>query len=106
MAAKRGKSGPAAIGWSGGPLTSPTLIVDPKNENNVYKPTSPWIMSEDGGKASAESERPHGDFHDVWVNPDNTDQVIAGDDGGVWYPTMAAIPGEGPTTSRSRSSIT
>jgi len=23
--------------------------------------------------------------HDVWVNPDNTDHVIVGDDGGVWY---------------------
>src|SRR5260370_5468446 len=62
------------------------LIVDPKNENKVYKPDLTLIMSEDGGKSfSGIGNGAHGDFHDVWVNPDNTDHVIAGDDGGVWY---------------------
>ncbi len=62
------------------------LIVDPKNENKIYKPDLVLIMSEDGGKSfSVISQSAHGDFHDVWVNPDNTDHLIAGDDGGLWY---------------------
>src|SRR5467141_3386003 len=68
------------------PFYFANLIVDPKNENKVYKPDLTLIMSEDGGKSfSGIGNGAHGDFHDVWVNPDNTDQVIAGDDGGVWY---------------------
>jgi photosystem II stability/assembly factor-like uncharacterized protein len=62
------------------------LIVDPKNENKVYKPDLTLIVSEDGGKSfSGIGNGAHGDFHDVWVNPENTDHLIEGDDGGVWY---------------------
>jgi photosystem II stability/assembly factor-like uncharacterized protein len=62
------------------------LIVDPKNENKLYKPDLGLIMSDDGGKSfSGVSNGAHGDFHDVWVDPENTDHLIAGDDGGVWY---------------------
>lgn len=62
------------------------LIVDPKNENRVYKPNLSLIVSNDGGKSFSNiSGRAHGDFHDVWINPDNTDHLIAGDDGGLWY---------------------
>ena len=68
------------------PFYFANLIVDPKNENKVYKPDLTLIMSEDGGKSfSAIGNGAHGDFHDVWVNPDNTNHVIAGDDGGIWY---------------------
>ena len=62
------------------------LIVDPKDENKVYKPGGGLIVSNDGGKSfSGISGGAHGDFHDVWVDPDNTDHLIIGDDGGVWY---------------------
>jgi photosystem II stability/assembly factor-like uncharacterized protein len=68
------------------PFYFANLIVDPKNENKVYKPDLTLIMSEDGGKSfSGIGGGAHGDFHDVWVDPDNTDRLIAGDDGGVWY---------------------
>jgi photosystem II stability/assembly factor-like uncharacterized protein len=68
------------------PFYFANLIVDPKNPNKVYKPDFGLIMSEDGGKSfSLISNDAHGDFHDVWINPDNTDHLIAGDDGGVWY---------------------
>jgi photosystem II stability/assembly factor-like uncharacterized protein len=62
------------------------LIVDPKDENKVYKPDGGLIVSNDGGKSfSGISGGAHGDFHDVWVDPDRTDHLITGDDGGVWY---------------------
>ena len=68
------------------PFYFANLIVDPKNENKLYKPDLILILSEDGGKSfSPIANGAHGDFHDVWVNPDNTDHLIAGDDGGIWY---------------------
>jgi photosystem II stability/assembly factor-like uncharacterized protein len=68
------------------PFYFANLIVDPQNENKIYKPDLTLIMSEDGGKSfSGVGNAAHGDFHTVWVNPDNTDHLIAGDDGGVWY---------------------
>jgi photosystem II stability/assembly factor-like uncharacterized protein len=68
------------------PFYFANLIVDPKNENKVYKPDLVLILSEDGGKSfSSIGGSAHGDFHDVWVNPDNTNHLIACDDGGIWY---------------------
>jgi photosystem II stability/assembly factor-like uncharacterized protein len=68
------------------PFYFANLIVDPKNEKKVYKTDGPLIMSTDGGKSfSGISGGAHGDFHDVWINPNNTDNVITGDDGGMWY---------------------
>jgi photosystem II stability/assembly factor-like uncharacterized protein len=68
------------------PFYFANLIVDPKNENKVYKPDLSLILSEDGGRSfSSIGNSAHGDFHDVWVNPENTQHLIAGDDGGIWY---------------------
>src|SRR5215467_3066085 len=68
------------------PFYFANLIVDPKDENKLYKPDLTLIMSEDGGKSfSGVGNGAHGDFHTVWVNPDNTDHLIAGDDGGLWH---------------------
>ncbi len=68
------------------PFYFANLIVDPKDENKVYKPGGSLIVSGDGGKSFATiAGGAHGDFHDVWVDPDNTSELIACDDGGVWY---------------------
>ncbi len=68
------------------PFYFASLIVDPKDENKLYKPDLTLIASTDGGKSfSTVGGGAHGDFHDVWIDPDNTDHLIAGDDGGVWY---------------------
>ncbi len=68
------------------PFYFANLIVDPKNENRIYKPDGPLIMSNDGGRSFSNiSGGTHGDHHDVWINPNNTDHVITGDDGGLWY---------------------
>jgi photosystem II stability/assembly factor-like uncharacterized protein len=68
------------------PFYFANLIVDPKDENKLYKPDLGLIVSNDGGKSfSGISGGAHGDFHDVWVDPDDTNHLIAGDDGGVWY---------------------
>jgi photosystem II stability/assembly factor-like uncharacterized protein len=68
------------------PFYFANLIVDPKNENKIYKPDGPLVASSDGGKSFSNiSGATHGDHHDFWINPNNTDHVITGDDGGVWY---------------------
>ncbi|HYS52384.1 MAG TPA: sialidase [Thermoanaerobaculia bacterium] len=68
------------------PFYFANLIVDPKNENKIYKPDGPLIASNDGGKSfSVITGGAHGDFHDVWIDPSNTEHIITGDDGGVWY---------------------
>jgi photosystem II stability/assembly factor-like uncharacterized protein len=68
------------------PFYFSNLIVDPKDENKIYKPDLSLIVSNDGGKSFSNiSGGAHGDFHDVWVNPHNTDHIITGDDGGLWY---------------------
>ena len=61
------------------------LIVDPKDQNKIFKPDGPLLLSTDGGKSfSVVSNSGHGDFHDVWINPKNPNIVITGDDGGLW----------------------
>src|SRR6266436_5610402 len=68
------------------PFYFANLLIDPKNENKLYEPDLVLIMSEDGGKSfSSIIGGAHGDFHDVWINPENTNHLIAGDDGGIWY---------------------
>ncbi len=68
------------------PFYFANLIVDPKDANKIYKPDGPLIVSTDGGKSfSGISGGAHGDFHDIWINPNNPDHLITGDDGGVWY---------------------
>jgi photosystem II stability/assembly factor-like uncharacterized protein len=68
------------------PFYFANLIVDPKDENKIYKPDLSLIVSTNGGKTFSNiSGGAHGDFHDVWIDPNNTDHIITGDDGGMWY---------------------
>jgi len=68
------------------PFYFANLIVDPKDENKLYKPDLTLVVSNDGGKSfSGAGGGAHGDFHDVWIDPRNSDHLIAGDDGGLWY---------------------
>lgn len=68
------------------PFYFANLIVDPNDEKKIYKPDGSLIASNDGGESFSNiSGGAHGDFHDVWIDPNNTDHLIAGDDGGVWY---------------------
>jgi photosystem II stability/assembly factor-like uncharacterized protein len=68
------------------PFYFANLLVDPKDENKIYKPDGGLIASNDGGESFSDiSGGAHGDFHDVWIDPNNTDHLITGDDGGLWY---------------------
>ncbi|MGH9931935.1 MAG: VPS10 domain-containing protein [Pyrinomonadaceae bacterium] len=58
------------------------LFIDPKNENTVYVMSAPALRSEDGGKTWETLSGTHGDFHDLWINPDNPNNFIISNDGG------------------------
>jgi len=67
------------------PFYFANLVVDPKDENKVYKAGGSLILSNDGGKSfSSVGGGAHGDFHDIWIDPQHTDEIITCDDGGVW----------------------
>ncbi|MGH8125588.1 MAG: WD40/YVTN/BNR-like repeat-containing protein [Rhodanobacteraceae bacterium] len=60
------------------------IVADPKNVDTVYAPEVAGIFkSTDGGRTFKRLEPPHGDVHTVWVNPDNPEIMISGNDGGA-----------------------
>ena len=66
------------------PFYFANLIVDPKNPDKIFKPDGPLLLSVNGGRSFSGVANAHGDFHDVWINPDDTNIVYVGDDGGLW----------------------
>ena len=66
------------------PFYFANLIVDPKDENKIFKPDANLLVSTDGGRSFGRTANAHGDFHTVWIDPSNTNIVFAGDDGGFW----------------------
>ncbi|MGG9964034.1 WD40/YVTN/BNR-like repeat-containing protein [Ferruginibacter sp. SUN106] len=62
------------------------IRVDPKNENRLYNITQTITVSEDGGK-SFRTVIPyagiHPDHHAFWINPNDPNFIIDGNDGGI-----------------------
>ena len=62
------------------------LVIDPVNPDRLFKPSYALTQSEDGGKTFANSSGgSHGDWHDLWIDPQNPKHAIGGDDGGLWF---------------------
>jgi len=59
------------------------IYADPKNENTVYNLNVSFMKSIDGGKTFSRINVPHGDTHVLWINPDNPNTMIQGNDGGA-----------------------
>ncbi|RYY90532.1 MAG: glycosyl hydrolase [Chitinophagaceae bacterium] len=59
------------------------VFVDPKNENTVYAPNVNFMRSRDGGKTFQSLPVGHGDCHDIWIDPEDGNRMILGDDGGA-----------------------
>ncbi len=58
------------------------LFIDPKNEDTIYVLSAPALRSKDGGKTWETLSGTHGDYHDLWINPDNPNNFIISNDGG------------------------
>ena len=59
------------------------IAVDPQNENGVYVFNSPGLRSADGGKTWTNIRGTHGDYHQLWINPLNSKNMIIANDGGA-----------------------
>ncbi|NND34368.1 MAG: glycosyl hydrolase, partial [Saprospiraceae bacterium] len=60
------------------------IFADPLDENTVYVTNTGFYKSIDGGKNFDHTYRvPHGDNHDLWINPSNPDIMINSNDGGA-----------------------
>lgn len=65
------------------PFYYTNIELDPTNPDIVYSNANPLIKSTDGGKTWKRMSVPHGDNHDIWLNPNNPDLLIQCNDGGA-----------------------
>lgn len=59
------------------------IYADPRDPNTVYALNTSFYKSIDGGKTFNSIRVLHGDCHDLWINPDNTDIILQTNDGGA-----------------------
>lgn len=59
------------------------IVADPQDENTVYGLNVQFFRSVDGGKTFEEVAVPHGDLHDLWINPSDPGIMVVADDGGA-----------------------
>ncbi len=62
------------------------LYADPKNADRVYAVDTTLKVTEDGGKTfrKAGEKFKHVDNHGLWIDPRDTDHLLAGCDGGIY----------------------
>ena len=65
------------------PFYYTNIELDPTNPDIVYSNANPLLKSMDGGKTWKRMSVPHGDNHDIWLNPNNPDLLIQSNDGGA-----------------------
>ncbi|MGB4847620.1 MAG: glycosyl hydrolase [Saprospiraceae bacterium] len=59
------------------------IYADPSSEGVVYVVNVSYHKSSDGGNSFSSYGASHGDHHDLWIDPDNPQRMIIGDDGGA-----------------------
>lgn len=59
------------------------MLADTKNADVVYIMNAPLLKSIDGGRTFTSISVPHGDNHALWINPNNPQNLINGNDGGA-----------------------
>jgi photosystem II stability/assembly factor-like uncharacterized protein len=59
------------------------VFADPKDAEGLYVPNVQFLHSKDGGKSFSNIRVPHGDNHDLWIDPDDPLRMIESNDGGA-----------------------
>lgn len=59
------------------------IFADPVDADKVVILNAPFMQSTDGGKTFTRVQTPHGDNHDLWINPTQPSIMINGNDGGA-----------------------
>ena len=58
------------------------VTAHPKEVDTVYVLNAQLLESNDGGKTWDSIRTPHGDYHDLWINPENPELMVCANDGG------------------------
>jgi photosystem II stability/assembly factor-like uncharacterized protein len=59
------------------------VFADPRDTSVVYLQNTSMFRSSNGGKTTASIDNgTHGDFHDLWIDPDDPKHLVVGNDGG------------------------
>ena len=83
------------------PVYYSQIRCDPNDDRRVYALGAPFYMSNDGGRTSVDpgTGQPganrvmgsvfdtgvHSDFHALWIDPRDSDRLILGGDGGLYF---------------------
>lgn len=59
------------------------IFVDPQDADTVWVLNVDQYRSIDGGKTFQQFEVPHGDNHDLWIDPEDPRRMVQGNDGGA-----------------------
>lgn len=59
------------------------IYADPADEDSLYVLNVRFHYSKDGGASFTEIDTPHGDNHDLWIDPANPLRMIQANDGGA-----------------------
>ena len=59
------------------------IYADTQNEDKIYVLNVSYGVSTDGGKTFKLKNAPHGDHHDLWIDPNNNNRMVIADDGGA-----------------------
>ena len=59
------------------------IYADTQNKDKVYVMNVSYGVSTDGGKTFTLKNAPHGDHHDLWIDPNNNNRMVIADDGGA-----------------------
>ena len=59
------------------------IIADPRDADTVWVLNIETWRSIDGGQTFSQFPTPHGDNHDLWIDPNDTQRMIQGNDGGA-----------------------
>ncbi len=65
------------------PFYYTSLGADPTNADVVYAGAEGFYKSTDGGRTMTAFPTPHGDNHDIWINPTNGQTMVQSNDGGA-----------------------
>ncbi|OYV71611.1 MAG: glycosyl hydrolase, partial [Deltaproteobacteria bacterium 21-66-5] len=59
------------------------IVPDPQDPETLYAMNYNFVRSTDGGRSWSQIGTPHGDNHDLWIDPKNPRRMIEANDGGA-----------------------
>lgn len=59
------------------------VYAGPQDLDEVYVLNVDFLRSQDGGRTFSAINTPHGDHHDLWIDPQDPQRLIVADDGGA-----------------------